>query len=155
MAGWLDELMRDLRRIEKGGEFIDPQVAVAEGDKVLGDLSPREKALFTLVRRIQEEVGKVTEECKKQVRRNPFDPQFVKVVDELAIQCKRAQLINDIMWAEIRPRFSCRHLAIRQGFKVVHEAPPKAGDLLKALGLDDLADLGIEVDVVVPIPMPR
>ena len=143
VESWFAKITEDIAAIVKSGDFIEPTPpAPEEGDatvsddlegklnlKILGEMSPTMKALFTLW---QQEAH-----LQFRIMVDAIDPRHRMTTNDVLRQTRasdsRASALKSMFWAEVESQFTApenMELSVCQGFKVVQLPPRHGGHLI-------------------------
>ena len=113
---WLKKEMTDI------SAFTEPEVPIAEGEKVLGEMSTEQKALYTIFVRecnhLKEAMASTTLGEMEAVKMNLVFPENIQKVHQ---RDDLTDVLQELFWFELRASFGYEFpsLGIRQRFKVV------------------------------------
>ena len=114
---FIDLIKMDLNSLEEK-DFLEPNVPLAPGEVLVGDMSVDHKKIFTLMT----STLKQSEELKLKARFSNSDIQR-SLFEEFSLLQDKYNLLNDMFWFEIklahRDLNNKPSIGVRQGYKIV------------------------------------
>lgn len=127
---FLDELMEILAK----GEFVEPKYPVAEGEEIIGEMTPLDKALRHLMNAKGEKINRICEDCGH----TEDDQKSDKCRDRYILK-RQFDALEELRWALIIARLNVAGtIGIRQNYKIVkvpeEETKPSPDGALLIIG---------------------
>ena len=108
------------------GEFIPPTEPVAPGEKIIGELTIFEKAVYTASAMIADSNNAMLDKAKKDGK----EPDLLKVEQNR----RNVQALTTLFWACVGNRFeTVVFIGVREGYKVVRLPQDDVNALLKEI----------------------
>jgi len=125
-------LLEELLEIEL---FIDPGYRIEPGEKIIGEMTDLEKAVYTLIELRQKKIRNIMEKGEEPV----FSNRKLTPVEALDKVRKEVETLDQLLWALIEDRLRVweNEVGIREKYKIVlippkdKTQPPDLSDFLK------------------------
>jgi len=151
---WLTDFMRRVEELEESGDFLEPRGNAPDDpgevetpdekteEKVLGYMTPRMQALYTLWQMAEEEILRAGMELSL----SRTSEAAAKHHDQLHKVALELPVLRQLFWLEVKAHFPTPHesggVGVRKGFAVV-ERPGGSSNPLFNLIQDLANELGI------------
>ena len=119
----------------ESGRFEEPPEPIEDGEKVIGEMTTFEKAIFTLRRQRGEKIKKELDACRNCTGKEHDECHVTKNVQ---VMKRGFDDVSNLMWNLVQERLQeyGGTIALRKGYKIVKcpsEEPREMPDLLKML----------------------
>lgn len=109
---WIQEVIEIARK----GKFSEIEEDIKPSEKVIGEMTLLEKALYTWLENSRKKAKKIKEKILKETNE--------KTLHELSDFRVTFENVQEYMRITLLQRFSCHRIALRKGFKVVDASFP-------------------------------